>query len=425
MNRRAAGAALCVAAAIVLVLAMALPWWKIRDRHDETGSRANLTLLGGDHCVDDSARNCRAVELTGAPGLRDDLFAWSGRLTLLLLVATAALAVIAAIAPRGRIAAAGGVVAAVTAAAAAGTVAIERLPEIYGSPELGLGLWLTLLGTGLVALATAAPADLTPQAPGPRRLGVSAAIALLILAAWLTLATRSWWHQELEFASRSRSALGFEFCESDVCETYGNGRASVRSLLLLGSIAAVAGGLWVAAIGLLARTSRGAAPRWWAHATADLGGLAAVLTVIAIATVPARRAQLGPGIVVFASAGLGLVVVAILAHRWFRTATAATAAAAAPPTSRLAAAPAGPRPILPALGGDALPAPPPPAPAPPAPPIIPAYAPALAPAPSPPRPAPAPALAPRPSPLCPQCRGATLWHGKRAVWWCSACKRAL
>lgn len=378
MNRRAAGAALCVAAAIVLVLAMALPWWKIRDRHDETGSRANLTLLGGDHCVDDSARNCRAVELTGAPGLRDDLFAWSGRLTLLLLVATAALAVIAAIAPRGRIAAAGGVVAAVTAAAAAGTVAIERLPEIYGSPELGLGLWLTLLGTGLVALATAAPADLTPQAPGPRRLGVSAAIALLILAAWLTLATRSWWHQELEFASRSRSALGFEFCESDVCETYGNGRASVRSLLLLGSIAAVAGGLWVAAIGLLARTSRGAAPRWWAHATADLGGLAAVLTVIAIA---------------------------VRNQRWARIAT----------TTR-------PRP---ALGGDALPAPPPPAPAPPAPPIIPAYAPALAPAPSPPRPAPAPALAPRPSPLCPQCRGATLWHGKRAVWWCSACKRAL
>ena len=38
--------------------------------------------------------------------------------------------------------------------------------------------------------------------------------------------------------------------------------------------------------------------------------------------------------------------------------------------------------------------------------------------------APAP-LAPRPSPYCPTCRVATLWHAKRAAWWCSTCKRTL
>lgn len=38
--------------------------------------------------------------------------------------------------------------------------------------------------------------------------------------------------------------------------------------------------------------------------------------------------------------------------------------------------------------------------------------------------APAP-MARRASPSCPQCRQATLWHGKRGAWWCSACKRTL
>ena len=34
-------------------------------------------------------------------------------------------------------------------------------------------------------------------------------------------------------------------------------------------------------------------------------------------------------------------------------------------------------------------------------------------------------LARRASPTCPTCKQATLWHGKRGAWWCSACKRAL
>ena len=91
MNRRAVGAALCAAAAFVLVLALVMPWWRVIDRDDDTGARATFGLAGGEQCVGASTVTCKDVALDGRPGARDDLFAWAGRATLALALVAAAL----------------------------------------------------------------------------------------------------------------------------------------------------------------------------------------------------------------------------------------------------------------------------------------------------------------------------------------------
>ena len=160
MNRRAVGAALCAAAAFVLVLALVMPWWRVIDRDDDTGARATFGLAGGEQCVGASTVTCKEVALDGRPGARDDLFAWAARSTMAVALVAAALALTLAFAGGKRrppLRAATAIAAATTAAAAAATVAIERLPASYGTPSLGAGLWLALVGGALLAAGAAWP----------------------------------------------------------------------------------------------------------------------------------------------------------------------------------------------------------------------------------------------------------------------------
>ncbi|MBL8626907.1 MAG: hypothetical protein JNK64_36805 [Myxococcales bacterium] len=427
MNRRAVGAALCAAAAFVLVLALAMPWWRVIDRDDDTGARATFGLAGGEQCVGASTVTCKEVALDGRPGARDDLFAWAARSTLALAVVAAALAVTLAFAGGKRrppLRAAVAIAAGTTAAAAAATVAIERLPASYGTPSLGAGLWLALLGCALLTAGAAWPIGPGDARAPLRRWGLAAAAAVLVLVAWVTLAQRGWWHGDVEFGERSRSPLGFEVCDLGTCARFGNGAAALRSLFLLGLVAATAAATAAIAAGLVVRAISGVAVRGWATATLAAAGTTLAAAVAALAAVPSRDTHLGLGAWLFVGAIAALAGVAIAALRALPGAAAADDATA---PARWGAAPAGPKPVLAPLGGAALASPAPPPAAPTAPPAIAAYAPALSPAPpSLHRPAVAPApLAPRPSPYCPTCRVATLWHAKRAAWWCSTCKRTL
>ncbi|MBK9037113.1 MAG: hypothetical protein IPL61_38695 [Myxococcales bacterium] len=426
MNRRAAGAALCAVAAIVLVVAAVVPWWRVADRDDATGARANVTLLGGEQCVGAQAVSCKSIALDGRPGARDDLFAWAGRTTLVLTLAAAGLAITLAFAggrPRRALRATCATVALGTAASAATVVSIERLPTLYGTPALGGGLWLALVGAALLAAGAAWPLAEPDRRAPLRRWGLGAAVAALVLVAWATLALRGWWHGDAEFGQRSRSALGFEVCDLGTCARFGNGAAAVRSFLLLALVAACAAALLAAAAGLIARVVRGTAPHGWGITTAIAAGATLATTAAALALVPSRGTHLGVGAWVFLGATVGLGGVAIVAMRWMQVPEPSDDGP--PPPLRFGAVPSGPKPVLAPLGAGAVTAPPPPGPT-PSPPAIAAYAPALSPAP-PHRPptAPPPPLAPRPSPPCPTCRQATLWHGKREAWWCSTCKRAL
>lgn len=427
MNRRAVGAALCAAAAFVLVLALVMPWWRVIDGEDDTGARATFGLTGGEQCVGASAA-CKTVALDGRPGARDDLFAWAGRATLALAVTAAALGVVLAFAGGQRrppLRAAVAIAGATTAAAAAATVAIERLPPSYGTPSLGAGLWLALVGGALLTTGAAWPIGPGDDRAPRWRWGLAALAAGLVVLAWVTLAQRAWWRGDLEFGGLSRSPLGFEVCDLGTCARFGNGAAALRALFLLGLVAAAAGALAAIAAGFITRAIRGVAVRGWAIATLVAAAVTLAATAGALAAVPSRDTHLALGAWLFIGATVALAGVAMAA---LRALPGAAADDAAPPPARWGAAPAGPRPVLAPLGGAALA--PPPTPAAPAyvptiaPPAIPAYAPALSPPPSRPAPAPAP-MAARPSPYCPTCRVATLWHAKRGAWWCSTCKRTL
>lgn len=421
MSRRAVGAATSAVAAFVFVLAMVLPWWKVTPVGGE-GVRAHVTLVGGEVCGDESGRHCVDVSLTGRPGLRDDAFAWTGRLAFALLLAGVAAALVHAARPGPRSRLALAIVATGVAATGAAAVAIESLPRGLTPSQLGIGLWLALMATAMAAVAAA------DQEPGPRgspgwRMGLAAAGAILVFVAWLTLATRSWWHQGFEFFTRSRSALGVEWCDGGRCTMRGDDGGPARGLVLLGLTAALAGALWVTTIGMVSRIARGRGAGAWGATTAIVAALVTAVATIALVSVPSRAATIGPGAYLFVAATIGLAVVSGLAHRQFAGIGPIVEASRDPVVAATPAVPGavapGARPILPSLGPQAVPVPAPPPPPPP-PPMMAAYLPPL----SAPPPAAAP-LGPRPSPICPQCRGATLWHGKRAAWWCSTCKRAL
>ena len=430
MNRRAAGAALCAAAAIALLLAAVLPWWRVVDHDGGIGARAHFTLLGGEQCVSEGKVACVSLSMAGKPGARDDLFAWGGRATLALAIATAGLAVTMAFLggrPRRPLRAAVAAFALATAAAGALVVSIERIPMAFGIPSLASGLWLALLGAALAAAGAAwpvAPGDL--RSPG-KRYGLVGAIVALVVVAWATLALRVWWRGEAEFGTLARSALGYEVCDLGVCARYGNGAAKLRSYLALALVSASAAVMLVAAIGAAVRIVRGTAPGGWGLTSLIATGVALGAMILALVVVPGGESHLAIGVPLYAVAALGLGVVMVLARRWIRAVDAGDELA---PTARFGAIPNGPRPVLAPLGAPTAAAVAPPTAAAPAPPAIAAYAPALSPAPPRPmtqplRPPTAPVMAPRPSPYCPTCRQPTLWHSKRNAWYCSACKRTV
>jgi hypothetical protein len=161
--------------------------------------------------------------------------------------------------------------------------------------------------------------------------------------------------------------------------------------------------------GLAVRALRGVAPRGWAIASAVVGGLAVIAGATTLAIVPRHGATIAPGAWGFLVAGGGQVALAIVSMRFLRWIDPVDATdEPGPRVVPFGLAPSGPKPVLAALGAATVTAPPANAPTPIAPP---------APAASP--------IARRPAPLCPTCRSATLWHGKRAAWWCTTCKHAL
>lgn len=414
MSRRAAGAALCAAAAIALVVAAFAPWWRIVDRGEEAGVRANFTLLGGELCRTDGYIECKDLAYTGRVGLRDELFAWTGRLTLAVLLVTAALAVVLAFAGGGRRALLRGVTAtaaAIGAGLAAAVVAVEQLP-LSGDTELSFGLWAALAGSIAAAVGAAWPLGAVGPLPPARRWGLGLGIAAVALIAWITIGLRAWWAGTGTFASHGMSPLGLELCDRDLCTQLGVGPRGLATLAALVSTAALAAATLVVAAGLAVRAARGVAPRGWAIATAVVGGLAVVDGVLALVLTPRRGMELGPGAWGFLIAGAGLVALAIAGQRMLAWIDPADADHDGPVVLPFGALPASPKPVLPALGPSANP------------PATPATAAAPA-RPSAPATSAAAPIARRTAPPCPTCRASTLWHGKREAWWCSTCKQTV
>ncbi|MEZ4401994.1 MAG: hypothetical protein R3B06_18330 [Kofleriaceae bacterium] len=420
MSRRAVRAVLCAAAAIALILAAVTPWWRSADPDDDVG-RANVTLIGGEACTGAPRVTCQALSLAGRPGLRDDAFAWSSRVTFGGALVVGALALALAFAggrPRPLLGPAAAAGAAAVAASGATTVAIASLPRLPGIPTTGAGLELTLVGAGLLVAAAAWPREAGGAGRRARRWAWAGAVVGAAMVHWITLASRSWWHAATEFGTRTRSPLGIEVCDLGRCGQSGNGAAPLGQWALLALAAAAGAAALIAALGLATRLALGAPARRWAWAAAIAAG-GALATAGAALAVPVAGAHVAAGAWIELAALAASIALAVIAAR-----TATDAAA----TATGASIPRGPRPVLAPLGAGAAGAPTPAPPrAPTAPPAIAAYAPALSPAPRVPGPAGATTsgLGPRPSPYCPTCRGATLWHGKRAAWWCSACKHTL
>jgi hypothetical protein len=435
MNRRAAGAVLCAAAAIALLLSAVMPWWRVTslgdrdvDGRTELGARANLGLLSGEMCFPDAHEPCHRVAYSGRAGLRDDLFAWAGRATLALIMVAAVLAVVLAFLGGG---ARAGLRAACTtlaiggAASGACVVVISNLPPMHGAQTLGGGWWFALFGSALLAAGAAWPIG-AAEVHGPgRRWGLASGIVAALTLAWLSLAMRAWWIDRTDFGSRSRSPLGGRSCIVGICATTSNGYSGVRSLVVLAMITALAAAGVVLGSATAIRTVRGAAPGRWSIATAAVAIAAIALAGVALFTVPNPRAHVSYGAGLFIAGMLAVAITSLVARQQVRSlAPDGDPDDPRPRVVPFGTAPRGPKPILPPLGN------PPPGPAPitsawpvpSAPPAIIAYAPALSPAPLSPM---TRAIGAQPSPVCPQCRAATLWHGKHKTWWCSQCKRSL
>jgi len=427
MSRRAVGAALCAAAAIALVVAGFAPWWRVAERDDEAGLRANFSLTGGELCANtDRGLTCRDLSYGGRPGLRDDLFAWTGRLALAALLVGAVLAIVLAFVGGRRRAILRGLTASTAACAAAlgaAAVTVEQLP-LSGNAQLGAGLWAAILGAALAAAAAAWPVGAAGVIPSSRRIGLAVGVLALAVLAWTTIGLRAWWAGTGTFSHFQMSPLGIEACAAGHCTQVGVGSIRLHHLALLAGTAALSAALLVVATGLAVRALRGVAPRGWALATAILGGLAVAVGGVALAGLPRRGTVISPGGWSFLVAAAGLVAVALVSRRVLRWIDPVDASdEPGPRLVPFGLAPSGPKPVLAALGAGAQP--PVRAPAPPNP-YRPGSAsllggaalPALAPA------APAP-MPRRVAPLCPTCRSSTMWHGKRAAWWCTTCKHAL
>ncbi len=444
MSRRAVGAALCAAAAIALVVAAFAPWWRIIDRGEDTGMRANFSLLGGELCRTGGEIACKTLSYTGRIGLRDELFAWTGRLTLAAILVAATLALVLAFAGGGRRAilrATTATTAAIAAGLGAAVIALEQLP-LSGDTQLASGLWAAMIGCLCASAAAAWPIGEPGAIPAARRWSLALGVLALALIAWTTIGLRVWWTGTGTFSSRGMSPLGIELCDRDQCTQLGLGPRRLPALATMTAAAAFAAALVVVSIGLATRVVRGVAPRGWAIATAIVGGLAVSFGAAALLVVPRRGATIGPGAWGFLIAGAGLVALAIVSRRVVRWIDPVDTDA--PDGVRVlpfGTAPQGPRPVLTPLAPLGLPfslnpptanaaAPNANTPiarspfAPPAPPAI-APSPYAPPAIAPRAPVVAAPIPRRVAPLCPSCRGATLWHGKRAAWWCTACKQTL
>jgi len=480
MTPRAASAGLCALAAIALLIGAFVPWLAVeprtaRDGDDSflgmfddggprrsydygarsvdfaapEGLRANYGLTGGEVC---ERVRCQPRSYTGRPGLADDLFAWLGRVTMGFTLGGVALLVVLAFA-RGRrrpILRAWVATAAAFAAASGGAfVASENLSRRVPDLQMANGLLAVVVGAVLAGLGAAWPTGGARPAVSPaRRYGLAAAVAVLAMLAWVTVARRVWWAGSESFDVLRASPLGLEVCDDGRCHVAAIGGGRVGLTILARLTVALTAAALVPALGTAARALRGVAPGAWAWTTVAVAGLALATGTGAVVSY-AGNEVMGPswGVPVFGVALAGVIAAAVMAALGLR-ATDDDAGELAPARVVDPAGVFGPRvipgrppvkPHLPALGAA------PPlvtagavatgaaaasaaavanitAPAPQAPPVpVPVPVPA---APASPAAAPAPPTR-RTAPTCPTCRVSTLWHGKRAAWWCSTCKQTL
>lgn len=470
MTARGASALLCAAAAVALLVAGFMPWFTAGDggddrrpaRRDYTYSdvdelysesggfgqvRANLGLVSGETCV---GLTCKPARYTGAPGLRDDIFAWLGRATLGAVLSGVALLCAVALAARTQRRPILRDWAATVVALAAGLGgAFVASQTLDGPLERGLGLGAMIVGAALTGMGAAWPWGRGEAAPA-RRLGLALAVTGLTTLAWITLAQHAWWRSDRSLDLLRVSPLGVEMCDGGDCRMAG-ALGHTATLRLFATVTALAtAALLVPAFGAAARVARGIAPGAWAWTTTAVAWLGLGAGLATWASYPSSEVMTAAwGLPVFALAMGGAGAVALAAAVLVRAADQELAPGPVLATAPVGAVAPGARPVLVPLGGQvsaplyAGPAPQPspspsldPAPRPQpdpqlAPPPSPYAPPAPAPQPSPLRPALDPptaaaaALGRRTAPLCPTCRVSTLWHGKRAAWWCSTCKQTL
>jgi hypothetical protein len=454
MMPRNLGALFCGMAAVALLVAGFMPWFATHTgEHDDDdysyrrvdedadgnpilqqNMRANFGLVSGELCV---RRECKSAKYTGAPGLADDAFAWLGRATLGAALSGVALLIATALAARSqrRPILRGWTVTVVGAAAGLGAAfaAIQSLDNITGNLERGMGLGAVVIGAALAGLGAAMPWGPTGARRPAERYGLAAGIAVLASLAWLTLILHAWWKSGRTLDVLAVSPLGVEICEDGECRLSSSlsPTSTVRLLACLTSLCAAA--VMAPAFGTASRLARGVAPGAWGWSAAVLAWLALGLGVATWAAFPANDSMVvGWGLPIFAVAMAGTGAASVVGVMLMRTrdddSPVAEPAAPLPPG---AVAP-GAKPVLAALGAPVAMT----SRAPNEPAFVREMPPAAAPAPAAPLPQ-AKALAPptgptaaallakKTSPMCPTCRVATLWHGKRGAWWCSTCKQTV
>ncbi len=386
MTRRAASAGLCALAAIALLIAGFVPWFEIKpgtgedrdafrgmydparpgawaegDEAPDRELRANYGLVGGEVC---ERLRCQPHGYAGARGLSDDLFAWLGRLAMGATMSAVALLVVLAFARGQRRPILRGWAATVVATAAglgAAFVASEVLSRRAIDLQAANGLVAMIVGAALAGLGIGWPTGEVASSASPaRRWGLTAALALLVLIAWIAVGRRAWWSGAQSFGGLHASPLGLEACADGRCHvaSIGAGRAGLTLLARL--TVALAAAAIVPALGAAARAGRGVTPGAWAWSAAVLAGLA-LTTGIATAVSYAGNdvMTIGWGLPVFVVAMSGVVAAALVAAATLRTAdvelegdaTRGPQLRAAPPRGPGAPgdARAGLRPVLPAL----------------------------------------------------------------------------
>lgn len=436
-----------------------------RNRGEDTRRvKGNFGLVSGELCL---GLQCTSARYTGAKGLADDVFAWLGRATLAAVLSGVALLIATALAARQqrRPILRGWAVSIVGAAAGLGA-AFASIQNLGGTGyiERGMGLSAVIVGAALAGLGTAVPWGPPSPANVPRRAVLTSAIVVLALIAWFTLLQHAWWRSGRTLDVMQVSPLGVEVCDGGDCRLASSLGATtlLRALACLTSLCTAA--LIAPAFGAASRIARGVSPGAWGWAAAAIAWLGFGLGLATWASYPAGDIMtVGWGLPLFAVAMAGAGGAAIVGTLLFKTADAPEAVVIAPAASPAAQASAGiapgAKPVLAALGG-AAPAPTVVVPLPANVPTVempvptsalptltipvpraadPAFVTAPMPVPAPlpqakARPAAAGAsksanaaalLAKRTSPMCPNCRIATLWHGKRAAWWCSTCKQTV
>jgi hypothetical protein len=318
MSRRALRAGLCAAAAIAFLLAAFLPWferWRAGDDGDD-GPRATYQLQGGERC---ERGRCKNVGYTGAPGMRDELFAVSGWATLAGALGTVALT-LAVAAARGRqrpLRGWAGASAATTAGLGALFVAGETISR-HEELIRGWGLASTSLGALLAGVAIALPTEAAPPDRRPERRWLpTTLLAGGALIAWIALADHGWWRTAGAFRALAASPLGQQVCDGDECTTaaLAGGGGAFAALARLTVMFAAA--LLVPAAGAAARVAQGRAAGAWGIAALTLAALALGCGGAAAALHAARAHDtIGWGLPAFAVGTAAVPVAALLARRW-------------------------------------------------------------------------------------------------------------